>query len=151
MDFPSFLMDLRGSGVRMSAARWQPVASWKALCHPVAPDWIPLYSKISDSGGLDLESWCLDAWMLKDWNGLEEVTEVTAFCREGIGRTSHTLELQKLGGFLLGSCTGVIFYFDMFMSLACPSSVPVVLRQPGKTTPLEWLSMYLVHFVQTFY
>ena len=56
--------------------------------------------KISDSGGLDLEAWCLDAWMLKDWNGLEEVTEVTAFWGEGIGRNSHTLELQELGGFL---------------------------------------------------
>ena len=30
----------------------------------------------------------------QDWNGLEEVTEVT----EGIGRNSHTLELQELGG-----------------------------------------------------
>ena len=36
--------------------------------------------------------------MLKDWNGLEEVTEVTAFWGEGIGRTSHTLKLQELGG-----------------------------------------------------
>ena len=35
---------------------------------------------------------------LKDWNGLEEVTEVTAFWGEGIGRNSHTLELQELGG-----------------------------------------------------
>ena len=34
----------------------------------------------------------------KDWNGLEEVTEVTAFWGEGIGRNSHTLELQELGG-----------------------------------------------------
>ena len=57
--------------------------------------------KISDSGGLDLEAWCLDAWMLKDWNGLGEVTEVTAFWGEGIGRNSHTLELQELGGFVL--------------------------------------------------
>ena len=34
----------------------------------------------------------------KDWNGLEEVTEVTAFWGEGIGRNSHTLKLQELGG-----------------------------------------------------
>ena len=34
----------------------------------------------------------------QDWNGLEEVTEVTAFWGEGIGRNSHTLELQELGG-----------------------------------------------------
>ncbi len=34
----------------------------------------------------------------QDWNGLEEVTEVTAFWGEGIGRNSHTLKLQELGG-----------------------------------------------------
>ena len=31
--------------------------------------------------------------------GLREVTEVTARWGEGIGRNSHTLELQELGGF----------------------------------------------------
>ena len=75
------------------------------LCRPVPPcaaGWDPPNIKISDSGGLDLEAWCLDAWMLKDWNGLEEVTEVTAFWGEGIGRNSHTLELQELGGFAGG-------------------------------------------------
>jgi hypothetical protein len=36
--------------------------------------------------------------MLKDWNGLEEVMEVTAFWGEGIGRNPHTLELQELDG-----------------------------------------------------
>ena len=35
----------------------------------------------------------------KDWNGLEEVTEVTALWGEGIGTNSHTLKLQELGGF----------------------------------------------------
>ena len=77
------------------------MAACEPLCHPVvacAAGLDPLYIKISDSGGLDLEAWCLDAWMLKDWNGLEEVTEVTAFWGEGIGRNSHTLELQELGG-----------------------------------------------------
>ena len=37
--------------------------------------------------------------MLKDWNGLGEVTEVTAFLGEGIGRSSNTLKLQELGGY----------------------------------------------------
>jgi hypothetical protein len=37
--------------------------------------------------------------MLKDWNGLGEVTEVTACWGAGIGRNSHTLDLQELGGF----------------------------------------------------
>ena len=36
--------------------------------------------------------------MLKDWNGLGEVTEVTALWGEGIGRNSNTLQLQELGG-----------------------------------------------------
>ena len=55
-----------------------------SLCRPVPPNRAgldPSNIKISDSGGLDLEAWCLDAWMLKDWRGLEEVTEVA----EGIG------------------------------------------------------------------
>jgi hypothetical protein len=41
----------------------------------------------------------------KVWNGLTEVTEVTAFWGEGIGRNSHTLELQELGGYDFGNLT----------------------------------------------
>ena len=41
----------------------------------------------------------MDAGCWKDWNGLGEVTEVTALWGEGIGRKSHTLKLQGLGGF----------------------------------------------------
>ena len=65
-DFNGFLLffiDLSGSGARM----------FGGLCWPVAPcgnRLDPLYIKISDSGGPDLEAWCLDVWMLKDWNGL---------------------------------------------------------------------------------
>ena len=73
---------------------------WQAV-PPVAAGLDPLYIMFLDSGGLDLKAWCLDVWMLKDWNGLEEVTEVTevtAFWGEGIGRNSHTLKLQELGG-----------------------------------------------------
>ena len=36
--------------------------------------------------------------MLEDWNGLKEVTEGLEGWEEGIGRSSHTLELQELGG-----------------------------------------------------
>ncbi len=78
----------------MLGGLWRPVI-------PCRTGLDPPNIKISDSGGLDLEAWCLDAWMLKDWNGLEEVTEVTAFCGEGIGRNSHTLELQELAHFLV--------------------------------------------------
>ena len=63
---------------------WRPVNPCATLCRPVAACGTglgPLNIKISYSGGLDLEAWCLDALMLKDWRGLEEVTEVT----EGIG------------------------------------------------------------------
>ena len=103
MDFRRFLwffMDLRGSGAR----------TFGGLCRPVVPSRAgldPPNIKISDSGGLDLEAWCLDAWMLKDWNGLEEVTEVTAFWGEGIGRNSHTLKLQELGGYANDLAFGV--------------------------------------------
>ena len=57
-------MDLRGSGARMSAARCRPVAACRTGLDP--PN-----IKISDSGGLDLEAWCLDAWMLAglEWIG----------------------------------------------------------------------------------
>ena len=53
---------------------WQPVPACAAGLDP--PN-----INFSDSGGLDLEAWCLDAGCRQDWNGLEEVTEVT----EGIG------------------------------------------------------------------
>ena len=75
----------------MSDPLWRPVA---ACGNGLDPPNI----KISDSGSLDLEDWCLMPGCWKDWNGLEEVTEVTAFWGEGIGRNSHTLELQELGG-----------------------------------------------------
>ena len=71
------------------AALWRPVASCRAELDP--PN-----IKISDSGGLDLESWCLDGWMLEglkwigggdggdggDWNGrrgLEEIPTRSSF------------------------------------------------------------------------
>ena len=41
----------------------------------------PRYIKILDSGGLDLDAGGLDAGCWRDWDGLEELTEVT----EGIG------------------------------------------------------------------
>ena len=66
--FHRFFMDLGGSGARMSAARWCPVPHPEIPC---AAGLDPLYIKISDSGGLDLEAWCLDAWMLEglEWIG----------------------------------------------------------------------------------
>ena len=69
MDFFGFRIDLRGSGARMFGGLWQPVAACGGRCHPVAADRSgldPPNIETSDSGRLDLEAWCLDAWMLKD-------------------------------------------------------------------------------------
>lgn len=57
-------MDLKCPGTSMSGTLWQPVP-------PVAAALDTLYTKISDSGGLDLEAWCLDVWMLGEleWIG----------------------------------------------------------------------------------
>ncbi len=59
----------------MSDPLWQPE-------HPCAAGLDPPNIKISDSGGLDLEAWMSGRW--QDWNGLEEVTEVTEGL-EGMG------------------------------------------------------------------
>ena len=89
-------MDLKGSGSRRS----------DLLCHPVLPcaaGWDPPNIKISDSGGLDLEAWCLDVWMLEglEWigggDGGAGGIGMDAGWEEGIGRNSHMLELQELG------------------------------------------------------
>ena len=59
--------------------------------------------KISDSGGSGLEPWCLDAWMLAglEWiGGGDGAIGLDARWEDGIGRTSHTLKLQELGGFV---------------------------------------------------
>ena len=89
MDFHRFLwfsMDLKGSGARMLGGLWSP----ENLC---AAGLDPPNIKISDSGGLDLDSAGLDAWMLEglewigggdgeDWNGrrgLEEILTRSSF------------------------------------------------------------------------
>ena len=109
-------MVLRGSRARdvgrpvaACAALWRPAAPCGSLCHPFAPDWIPYILRFQI---LEAWIWRPGAWMpgcWKDWNGFAEVTEVTAFWGEGIGRNSRTLELQELGGFpnpplSLGGC-----------------------------------------------
>ena len=87
-------MDLKGSGARGVGRPLPPCAGLCRLVIPCRAGLDPANIKISDSGGLDLEVWCLDVWMLEGLDGLDEVAEVT----EGIGRNSHTLELQELGG-----------------------------------------------------
>ena len=83
------------------------LAACAGLCRRIGS----LYIKISDSGGLDLEAWCLDAWMLAglEWigggDGGDGGIGMDARWEEGIGRTSHTLELQELGGF--GNSAGI--------------------------------------------
>ena len=82
-------MDLEGSGARVFGGLWQPVP-------PCAAGLDPPNIKISDSGGLHLEAWCLEAWMLEGlgwigegdggvgghWNGmwgLEEIITRSSF------------------------------------------------------------------------
>ena len=57
----------------MSAARCRPVNPCAALWQPENPCGSGLDShtiKISHSAGLDLEAWCLDAWMLAGLEGI---------------------------------------------------------------------------------
>ena len=77
----------------------RPVAACGSLKTSAAADQIPLYIKISDPGGLDLNVWCLDAWMLTrlEWIGGGDGGD--GILGEGIGRNSNTLKLQELGGF----------------------------------------------------
>ena len=81
----------------MSAARWHPE-------NPCGSKLNPRNITISDSGGLDLEAWCLDVWMLEglEWigggDGGDGGIGMDARWEEVIGRNSHTLELQELGG-----------------------------------------------------
>ena len=105
IDFHGFskIREVLGPECRTSCELlWRPVASCGPLKSPVAAEWIPLISKFKM---LEAWIWRPGAWMSgcwKDWNGLGEVTEVTALWGEGIGRNSHTLELQEFGGVMDG-------------------------------------------------
>ena len=78
----------------------RPLASLAGLCRRVPLDWLPPIFRFQI---LEAWIWRPGAWMSgcwQDWNGLEQVTEVTAGWEEEIGRNCHTLELRELGGFL---------------------------------------------------
>ena len=53
--------------------------------------------KISDSGGLDLETWCLDVRMLVGLEWIGGGGGGDGGMGGGDPRTSHTLELEELG------------------------------------------------------
>jgi len=57
----------------------------------------PLYIKLRDSGGVDLDAGGLDAGCWQDWMGLEGVA---ARWEEGLEENSHTLELEEPGGYI---------------------------------------------------
>ena len=63
----------------------------------------------------------------KDWNGLEEVTEVTEGLEweEEIGRTSHTLKLQELGGYfvLTEHLSGISVPVQQNHKCSCPMNI----------------------------
>ena len=82
----------------------RPLPPCGILKSAAAADWIPLTLRFQI---LEARIWRPGARMSgcwKDWNGLEEVTEVTAFWGEGLGRNSHTLKLQELGGYVQVVC-----------------------------------------------
>ncbi len=65
---------VEGSGARVLGSLWtsvDPCGIWWHPENPCAAGLDPPNMKISDSGGLDLEAWCLDAWMLEglEWIG----------------------------------------------------------------------------------
>ena len=94
------------------------------LCRPVPPDWIPYILRFQI-----LEAWICrpGAWMLAglEWiggrDGRDGGSGMDARREEGIGRTSHTLELQELGGYGLTWIHAhpdmCICNFDLFVSL----------------------------------
>ena len=93
----SIFMDLTGSGGLRSENLESRVAADYLLKSFVAADWISfrnLYSVMAGWRPLKLDSW--RPGYQQDWRGLEGVA---ARWQEGIGRNSHTLELEELGGF----------------------------------------------------
>ena len=89
--------------------------------------------------------------------GLKGLEEVAARWEEGIGRNSHTLELQELGGFSLAR-TRVIYECLLFQGMGFHKSSPItnlakaicVSLFAGKKTPAagEKSSPRLVHVTQ---
>ena len=100
--FPMISMDLHGLKRFWGRSVGRPLAVFGGLWTPVLPNRTRLDApnlKILDSGGLDLEAWMPDVgrigmdWRLQRWwRGL--------VWEERIGRNSHTLKLQELGGFI---------------------------------------------------
>ena len=73
LDFHGFLWTLEGSGARVLGGLWRLVAFCGGLWRAEMPCGSGLdlpNIKIWDSGGLDLEAWCLDAWMLAGLEGI---------------------------------------------------------------------------------
>ena len=84
-------MVLEPEGRPPVAALWRPEV-------PCAAGLDPLYIEISDSGGLDLEVWCLDVGCWQDRKRLEEVTEVTAFGERGLEEISTRSSFRSSAG-----------------------------------------------------
>ena len=67
------------------------------LWQPVAAVWTPLYIDFSDFGGI-LTCWIMIARLMEAEQGLGGCWMMNG---RQIGRSSHTLELEELGGLLL--------------------------------------------------
>ena len=79
----------------------------------------------------------------KDWNGLEEVTEVTAFWGEGIGRNSHTLELQELGKY----GRNVMLHFHVRFNARVCVYIYIYTSRMNRSVPFRSFPK-LIHFIK---
>ena len=125
-------MDFHGFGRLWGENVGHPVIPCAALCRPVPPCRArldPPNIEISDSGGLDLEGWCLDAWVLAGLEGIGGGDGGDGGMGGWDPRTSHTLELQELGGLvavyaLVSVCTYIIAPSDAMLYICdlvgCP-------------------------------
>ena len=71
------------------------MAACGGLWQLVAAVWIPLYIDFSDFGGI-LTCWLMNARLMEAEHGLGGCWMMNG---RRIGRSSHTLELEELGGF----------------------------------------------------
>ena len=72
------------------------MAACGALWQPVAGVWTPLYIDFSDFGGI-LTCWMMNARLMEAEQGLGGCWMMNG---RQIGRSSHTLELEELGGLM---------------------------------------------------
>ena len=95
IDFHGFGRHPKPESLIPCGSLWRPVAACGSLWRPVAAIWTPLYIDFLDFGGI-LSCWMMNARLM-------EAEQRLGGCRmmngRHIGRRSHTLELEELGGY----------------------------------------------------